>query len=122
LCSQAAPRFGIALTLLAKDRGTHFERVDVLEEELWQLAVDARARLTRVTSDTDSPEVSGLSERQREIVKRLLNGQRVQGIARDLLLSPSTVRNHLSASYQKLGVNSQYELIEKLRAQRNGDE
>jgi DNA-binding CsgD family transcriptional regulator len=120
LCSQASPRFGIAMTLLGKDRGKHFERVDVLEEELWQLAVDARARLTRVVSDTDAPEVPGLTERQNEIVRRLLDGQRVQGIARDLCLSPSTVRNHLSATYQRLGVNSQSELIEKMRAQRNG--
>jgi DNA-binding CsgD family transcriptional regulator len=66
--------------------------------------------------------VPGLSGRQAEIVRRLLDGQRVQGIARDLFLSPSTVRNHLSASYQKLGVNSQYELIEKLRAHSNGDQ
>jgi DNA-binding CsgD family transcriptional regulator len=65
--------------------------------------------------------VSGLTDRQYEIVRRLLDGQRVQGIARDLFLSPSTVRNHLSASYQKLGVTSQNELIEMLRARRNGE-
>ena len=121
LYAQAPPRFGVAITFLAKDQGRHLERVDVLEEELWHLAADVRARLTRVVSDPDAPEVSGLTERQNEIVRRLLGGQRVQGIARDLCLSPSTVRNHLSATYQRLGVNSQSELIEKMRAQRNGD-
>jgi DNA-binding CsgD family transcriptional regulator len=122
LYTQASPRFGIAITFLAKDQGRHLERVDVLEDELWHLTADVRARLTRVVGDGDAPEVAGLSGRQAEIVRRLLDGQRVQGIARDLFLSPSTVRNHLSASYQKLGVSSQYELIEKLRAHRNGDE
>ncbi len=121
LCTEAAPRYGIAISFLAKDQGRHLERVDVLEEELWHLAADVRARLTRIVGDAESPDVSGLSERQKEIVQRLLDGQRVQGIARDLFLSPSTVRNHLSASYQKLGVSSQGELIEKWRAQRNGD-
>jgi DNA-binding CsgD family transcriptional regulator len=121
LYTEATPRFGIALTFLAKDRARHLERVDDLEEELWQLAADVRARLTNVVGDPDSPEVSGLTERQNEIVRRLLDGQRVQGIARDLCLSPSTVRNHLSAAYQKLGVSSQNELIEKLRTHRNGD-
>jgi DNA-binding CsgD family transcriptional regulator len=121
LHTQASPRFGIAITFLAKDQARHLERVDDLEDELWRLAADVRARLTNVASDPDAPEVSGLTERQNEIVRRLLDGQRVQGIARDLFLSPSTVRNHLSASYQKLGVTSQNELIEMLRARRNGD-
>jgi DNA-binding CsgD family transcriptional regulator len=121
LSTQASPRFGIAITFLAKDQGKHLERVDVLEDELWHLTADVRARLARAVSDTNSSEMYGLTERQAEIVRRLLNGQRVQGIARELFLSPSTVRNHLSASYQKLGVNSQAELIDKLRAQSNGD-
>lgn len=121
LNAQASPRFGVAITFLAKDQGRHLERVDVLEEELWHLTADVRARLTRVVSDTDAPAVSGLTERQNEIVRRLLDGQRVQGIARDLCLSPSTVRNHLSATYQRLGVSSQSELIEKMRAHKNGD-
>lgn len=113
LRSEASPRFGIAVTFLAEEQGRHLDHVDTLEEELWLL--------TNVPGDRDSPEGPGLTERQYEIVRRLLDGQRVQGIARDLSLSPSTVRNHLSASYQKLGVNSQNELIEMLRARRNGD-
>jgi DNA-binding CsgD family transcriptional regulator len=121
LYTEASPRFGIAITFLAEDRGRHLERADDLEEELWRLTADVRARLTNVVSEPDPPEVSGLTERQSEIVRRLLDGQRVQGIARDLFLSPSTVRNHLSATYQKFGVTSQSELIEKLRAPRNGD-
>jgi DNA-binding CsgD family transcriptional regulator len=121
LGAQTPPRFGVAITLLGKDQGRHLERVDVLEDELWHVTADVRARLTKVVSDQDAPEVSGLTERQNEIVRRLLGGQRVQGIARDLCLSPSTVRNHLSATYQRVGVNSQSELIEKMRAQRNGE-
>lgn len=119
LYTEALPRFGIAMTFVGEGRGRHLERVDDLEEELWLLTTDVRARLTNVVSDADSPEVSGLTERQKEIVRRLLDGQRVQGIARALSLSPSTVRNHLSAAYQKLGVNSQSELIEKLRVREN---
>jgi DNA-binding CsgD family transcriptional regulator len=121
LFTQASRRFGIAITFLAKDQGRHLELADVLEDDLWHLAADVRARLARVVDDADSSEMSRLTERQNEIVRRLLNGQRVQGIARDLFLSPSTVRNHLSATYQKLGVNSQSELIEKVRALSNGD-
>jgi EAL domain-containing protein (putative c-di-GMP-specific phosphodiesterase class I)/DNA-binding CsgD family transcriptional regulator len=56
-----------------------------------------------------------LSGRQHEIIERLLRGERVPTIARALYLSPSTVRNHLTAIYRKLGVHSQEELIRMLR-------
>lgn len=45
------------------------------------------------------------------MVRLLLSGLRVPLIARQLHLSPSTVRNQLSMVYRKLGVSSQQELI-----------
>jgi DNA-binding CsgD family transcriptional regulator len=56
-----------------------------------------------------------LSVREAEIVRRLLSGDRVPAIARGLFISQSTVRNHLSAVFRKLGVRSQQELIHVLR-------
>jgi PAS domain S-box-containing protein len=53
-----------------------------------------------------------LSPREEQIVKGLLNGDRVPAIARNLHLSQSTVRNQLTAVYRKLGVSSQQELID----------
>jgi DNA-binding CsgD family transcriptional regulator/PAS domain-containing protein len=58
-----------------------------------------------VTTTTD------LSPRQWEIVSRLVRGQRVTTIAAEMYLSRSTVRNHLSAIYAKVGVHSQEELL-----------
>ena len=43
-----------------------------------------------------------------------LRGERVPTIARDLFLSQSTVRNHLSAIYRRVGVHSQAELVARL--------
>ena len=37
-------------------------------------------------------------------------------IAQELFLSQSTVRNHLTSVYRKLGVRSQQELLSVLRA------
>ena len=53
----------------------------------------------------------GLSDRENEIVEMLLAGDRVPKIAETLYISQSTVRNHLSAVFRKLGVHSQQELI-----------
>ena len=56
-----------------------------------------------------------LTQRERELVSRLLAGDRVPAIASALYLSQGTVRNQLSTLYGKLGVNSQQELIALLR-------
>ncbi|MCW2570941.1 MAG: Response regulator containing a CheY-like receiver domain and an DNA-binding domain [Frankiales bacterium] len=60
-------------------------------------------------------EFAVLTEREREIALRLLDGQRIPTIARELFLSPSTVRTHLSSVYRTFRVCSQVELIELLR-------
>jgi DNA-binding CsgD family transcriptional regulator/PAS domain-containing protein len=54
-----------------------------------------------------------LSQREREIVRRLLDGERVPGIAASLVIAQSTVRNHLAAAFKKLGVHSQQELLRR---------
>ena len=61
------------------------------------------------------PGLTRLSARERDIVRRLLDGDRVPAIAGCLFLSQSTVRNHLAHVYRKLGVGSQQELINLLR-------
>jgi len=53
-----------------------------------------------------------LTAREREIVTRLLDGDRVPAIARALYLGQSTVRNHLTAVFRKLNVSSQQELVD----------
>ncbi len=56
-----------------------------------------------------------LSERERQILDLVAEGYRVATIARGLFISPSTVRNHLSAIFRKLGVANQAELLELLK-------
>lgn len=56
-----------------------------------------------------------LSSRELEIVTRLMAGDRVPSIAKQLFLSEGTIRNHLSSVFGKLGVGTQQELIELLR-------
>jgi len=57
------------------------------------------------------PATAELSPRQWEIASRLVQGDRVATIATEMYLSQSTVRNHLSAIFQKFGVHSQPELL-----------
>jgi len=61
------------------------------------------------------PGLERLSRREIEVVRMLLLGDRVPVIARQLFISQSTVRNHLSSVFRKLRVSSQQELIVLLR-------
>ena len=66
------------------------------------------------------PELADLSSRQWEVVTRLLDGQRPPAIAKAMYVSQSTIRNHLTAVFRKLGVHSQQELIDRLRDRTDG--
>lgn len=60
--------------------------------------------------------VDSLTRREKDVLQLLLDGLRVSSIARQLYLSPQTVRNHLKAIFRKVGAHSQAELLDTLRA------
>jgi DNA-binding CsgD family transcriptional regulator len=53
----------------------------------------------------------GLSDRQLEVLSRALLGEPSAEIARRLFISEPTVRNHLHAIYERLGVSGRRELL-----------
>ncbi|HZO05371.1 MAG TPA: LuxR C-terminal-related transcriptional regulator [Solirubrobacterales bacterium] len=57
----------------------------------------------------------GLTRRQAEVLALLANGAGVERIARDLYVSPATVRKHLEHIYVRLGVHTRAEAIERAR-------
>jgi DNA-binding NarL/FixJ family response regulator len=77
------------------------------------------------TIENFSDEVGRLSDlltaREAEVVRELASGYRVSTISRDLKISPHTVRRHLKNVFMKLGVNSQAELLEKLKPRRQSE-
>lgn len=123
------PRVGFALTgdaTAARSSDTSLDsRVDELERTLRRISNEIQAlglapRMATLPSGDELPELGDLSARQWEIVSRLLAGERVPAIARSMFLSQSTIRNHLSAVFAKLGVHSQQELIQLIRARSSG--
>lgn len=97
----------------------HPDRVAELEGRLRRIADEVRAArvldTVNVLPAAHNLPLADLSSRQWEILSRLLRGQRVDTIARELYVSPSTVRNHLSHIFQRFGVHSQRELLDLLR-------
>jgi DNA-binding CsgD family transcriptional regulator/PAS domain-containing protein len=120
--AQASPD-RVAFALLGVPRlpaAATADRVAELELRLRHIGTEVRAAgvlddLDAMPATSDHPQLSELTSRQWEILSRLLRGERVPRIARDLFISQSTVRNHLAAMYARFDVHSQAELLEVLR-------
>lgn len=115
-------RFGMFSGPAAVSEGRPFDqaaRVAELEHRMLRIATQLRAAGVAdlgALPDLDGLEqLDDLSPRQAEILTRLLRGERVATIAAELYVSPTTVRNHLTAIFRKFGVHSQAELLERLR-------
>jgi DNA-binding CsgD family transcriptional regulator len=107
MCDHKPPRLGFVITpRTTEGRGQ-------LADELHHCALESRRTHTLATLPALSllPNGSELSARQTEIVSQLLEGKSASDIARQVHLSPSTIRNHLAAIYRKFGVHSQAELL-----------
>ncbi|HEY4365742.1 MAG TPA: response regulator transcription factor [Steroidobacteraceae bacterium] len=59
----------------------------------------------------DKAASDGLSAREFEVLRLLLQGQSVKEIAQAMGLNPKTVANHQSAIKQKLGADSSFQLL-----------
>lgn len=58
----------------------------------------------------------GISDRERAVLEALSAGRSNKEIARDLRVSPNTVKTHVSRLYEKLEVGRRTEAIAKARA------
>jgi DNA-binding CsgD family transcriptional regulator len=125
LLTQISPlgaRPGFAFMLRQQtDRAADLDRTHELEQRLARIAREVHsAEAGRRPSDrpvpADLPELGRLTSREWEVVRQVRAGARVEEVARALHLSPSTVRNHLSAVYRKAGVRSIAELLVLLHA------
>ncbi len=64
----------------------------------------------------DDPDAPQLTDRERQLLQLLADGQTPKQVADALFISPKTVRNHLTKIYAKLGVESRSQaIVEALR-------
>jgi PAS domain S-box-containing protein len=113
------PRYVMAIGVIPADGEPPAERAARYERHLWRIALElqsARIREHRGRQESwwTDPALAGLSERQGEILRRVAQGEEVADIARELVISESTVRNHLAGIYQKFGVHSRAALVSRL--------
>jgi len=106
------PTFAFALRPIEQSEGLPESEVDAPSGETRGIDVFGSSRDLASISETQIPGISELSARELDVLTRLLAGYRVPAIAKVLFISQSTVRNHLSAIFRKLNVESQQELID----------
>jgi two-component system, NarL family, response regulator LiaR len=68
--------------------------------------VFARLREGHVAQQAEHPAIAFLSERETEILRLLASGKHNDEIATELVISPFTVRNHISKLLRKLDVEN----------------
>ena len=86
----------------------------VLQDTSWlgQRIVEKMAAVTRTGRDAAKvPEVSALPDRVREVLSLIAQGLGDDEIARKLGISKNTVRNHVSAIYDRLGIRRRSAVI-----------
>lgn len=81
-------------------RGRHFVEREIASKLLFQTSADDDAQLHQL-----------LSDREFDVFKRLAEGESIPMIAADLGISPKTVSTHKFRLMQKLGVETDGELI-----------
>lgn len=118
LCEHEPPRLGIMAVasdqaeLPAEPQETELgERLQRIAAEI--RAVEALVHVPEVLGQTSPEEMATLTSRQWEIITLLRRGESAKKIAAALFVSPSTVRNQLSALYRHFGVHSQVELLSR---------
>jgi DNA-binding CsgD family transcriptional regulator len=105
----------------AADQPGDSSREMQLEAHMLRIADELHAaglipRLQQLPVLAEEPQLGKLTSREWAVLTRLLEGQRVPAIAADLYVSKSTVRNHLSSIYAKLGVHTQVDLVRLVRS------
>jgi LuxR family maltose regulon positive regulatory protein len=67
-------------------------------------------------SPITAPQIEPLSEREREVLRRLAAGRSTAQIAAELVITVGTVRNHLKSIFGKLDAHSRLQAVERARA------
>lgn len=97
----------------------HLQKTDCLELEkqnFYILFIKAFSCSSLLISSDVLANVHILSKREKEIVLHLAQGDTNSQMARELYISPHTIRTHISNIYKKLDVSNRIELISKLNS------
>ncbi|MDI9897391.1 LuxR C-terminal-related transcriptional regulator [Rhodococcus sp. IEGM 1381] len=90
-------------------------QLDVSAVSGWGSTISVVLPLDPPGVDDHIGDVAGLSDREREVLDRIVAGGRSRSVAAELGISENTVKFHLSRIYRKMGIHSRSELAALMR-------
>lgn len=66
---------------------------------------------------TDWPELALLSNREKDVLQKMLEDKKRKDIAEELFITENTVKKHISNIFAKLEVSNRHELLERINKQ-----
>lgn len=103
------PGITVGIALNRPTRGFSAEERDLIElirPHLTQAFRDARLRETTAPLSSTRLSKLGLTEREAEVVRLLVDGMSAAATAEQLSISHHTARHHIASVYEKLGVST----------------
>jgi DNA-binding CsgD family transcriptional regulator len=113
-------RFGALTRSLEPNRGFLYSSIPYALFGIFLIVYFLRYPLSAPLGSDEIPaeflSKYGITERERELILKVMQGKSNADIARELFISLPTVKAHLHNIYQKLGVNSRYDLLARVRS------
>lgn len=112
--------FGAASAMLTAERGFLYSSIPYALYGIFLIVYFLRYPMPApVVNDEPSQEFLskyGITEREREIILKVMEGKSNESIAQELFISLATVKTHLHNIYKKIGIDSRYDLLARVRA------
>jgi DNA-binding NarL/FixJ family response regulator len=105
-------------TLIKAIQKVHTGEVWIERSMIANLLSGLRNAQQLIAQDPQIVSIAQLSRRERQVIQQIGQGLKNYQIAKQLSLSETTVRHHLTSIYEKLGVSDRLELL--VFAHRNG--
>jgi DNA-binding CsgD family transcriptional regulator len=112
--------FGMTSVILTNERGFLYSSVPYALYGVFLILYFTRYRIAApLRSDEIPAEFLAkyrITEREQELILKVMQGKSNADIARELFISLPTVKTHLHNIYQKLGVDSRYDLLARVQS------
>ena len=112
--------FGVTSVTLTAERGFLYSSIPYVLYGIFLIVYFVRRPILASRSNeeptTEFLAKYGITERERELILKVMQGKSNATIAEELFISLPTVKTHLHNIYQKLGVDSRYDLLAKVRS------
>lgn len=111
--------FGIPSAVLTNERGFIYSSIPYILYGIFLIVYFARSPISAPPANEEPSQEFlskyGITEREREIILKVMQGKSNEDIARELVISLATVKTHLHNIYRKIGIDSRYDLLARVR-------